>query len=143
MAVVAFCPTEDARNPFAFSEGLSPAPFIIDAPAAGARWISHVAAFLAPTSEPLVLVFHGASAVHAPALGFSRRSLRRPAVGYVLIDPVMPTIGGEYGDWPDAPVTVIITDAADDSAKDAALQSRLRGWTVTDQSLAQVLRNNF
>ena len=143
MAVVAFCPTEDSRNPFAFTEGLLPAPFIIDPPAAGARWISHVAAFLAPTSEPLVLVFHGETAIHAPALGFSRRSLRRPAVGYVLIDPVMPTIGGEYGDWPDAPVTVIITDAANDAAKDAALQSRLRGWIVTDQSLAQVLRNNF
>ncbi len=140
MAVVAFCPTENSRNPFAFHEGLLPAPFIIDPPAENARWISHVAAFLAPSSEPLILVFHGASAVHAPALGFSRRSLRRPAIGYVLIDPVMPTIGGEYGDWPDAPVTVIITKDAGPDAKDAALQSRLRGWTVTDESLAKVLR---
>lgn len=143
MAVVAFCPTEDSRNPCAFSEGLSPSPFIIDPPAAGAKWVAHVAAFLAPTTEQLVLVFHGETAVHAPAIGFSRRALRRPAIGYVLIDPVMPTIGGDYGDWPDAPVTVIMTENAGETAKDAAMQSRLRGWTVTNDSLAQVLRTHY
>jgi hypothetical protein len=76
---------------------------------------------------------------HAPALGFSRRSLRRPAVGYVLVDPVLPTIGGDYGDWPDAPVTVIISDDPPEYAREAAMQSRLRGWTVTSESLQEVL----
>ena len=50
----------------------------------------------------------GEAAIHAPALGFSRRSLRRPAVGYVLVDPVMPAIGGEYGDWPDSGCSSVI-----------------------------------
>jgi hypothetical protein len=87
----------------------------------------------------LVLVFHGEMSIHAPAIGFSRRSQRRPAVGYILIDPVMPTIGGDYGDWPDAPVTVVITQDANDLAKEASLQSRLRGWKVTTDSVQEVL----
>jgi hypothetical protein len=57
----------------------------------------------------------------------------------VLIDPVMPTIGGDYGDWPDAPVTVVITETASESAKEASLQSRLRGWKVTNDSPQEVL----
>ncbi|MEY4492656.1 MAG: hypothetical protein RL355_5, partial [Actinomycetota bacterium] len=61
------------------------------------------------------------------------------AVAYVLVDPVMPQVGGEYSDWPDAPVTVVITDSASESAKEASLQSRLRGWTVTN-SLSEVLK---
>ena len=51
----------------------------------------------------------------------------------------MPTIGGDYGDWPDAPVTVIITDQANDIAKEASLQSRLRGWKVTTEPVQEVL----
>jgi hypothetical protein len=51
----------------------------------------------------------------------------------------MPTIGGDYGDWPDAPVTVVITEAAGESAKEASLQSRLRGWKVTTESPQEVL----
>ena len=112
---------------------------MITPPSESVRWVTHVASQLASTAEPLVLVFHGEASVHAPAIGFSRRSLRRPAVGYVLIDPAMPTIGGDYGDWPDAPVTVVITDSADESAKEASLQSRLRGWKVTTDSAQDVL----
>lgn len=140
MSSVAFCPTLDAVNPLVPSVQLSKSPFIVSAPAAGVRWTTHVAAELARTAEPLVLVFQGESAVHAPALGFSRRSLRRPAVGYILVDPMMPTIGGDYGDWPDAPVTVIITDDPPEYAREAAMQSRLRGWTVTNESLQDVLK---
>lgn len=139
MSSVAFCPTLEAVNPLGPSVQLAKQPFIVSAPAEGVRWITHVAAELARTAEPLVLVFYGEAAIHAPALGFSRRSLRRPAVGYVLVDPVMPTIGGDYGDWPDAPVTVIISDDSPEYAREAAMQSRLRGWTVTSDSLHDVL----
>ena len=140
MAVVAFLPTEDSLNPFANSISLATSPFVVEPPSPDAKWVSHVAAKLASTAEPLVLVFNGPTSIHAPAIGFSRKSLRRPAVAYVLVDPVMPQVGGEYSDWPDAPVTVVITDSASESAKEASLQSRLRGWTVTN-SLSEVLKN--
>lgn len=139
MATVAFCPTEYVENPFAYSVTLPLQPFVVSPPADGVRWITHVAAQLAGTSEALVLVFAGEASQYAPALGFSRKSLRSPAVGYVLIDPVMPTIGGDYGDWPDAPVTVVLTDNAPDYALDAAKQAKLRGWNVTHESLDSVL----
>jgi len=139
MSVVAFLPTLDAINPLASGMTLKTQPFIVSAPPQSMRWVTHVASQLAQTAEPLVLVFVGEASVHAPAMGFSRRALRRPAVHYVLVDPVMPTIGGDYGDWPDAPVTVVLTDSAEDFAKDAALQSRLRGWTVTRDSIESVL----
>jgi hypothetical protein len=140
MAVVAFLPTDDSLNPFANSISLTTSPFVVEPPSPDARWVSHVAAKLASTAEPLVLVFNGPTSIHAPAIGFSRKSLRRPAVAYVLVDPVMPQVGGEYSDWPDAPVTVVITDSASESAKEASLQSRLRGWTVKN-SLSEVLKN--
>ena len=139
MAVVAFLPTEDSVNPYANSISLSTSPFVIEPPSPDAKWVSHVAAKLASTAEPLVLVFNGKTSVHAPAIGFSRKSLRRPAVAYVLIDPVMPQVGGEYSDWPDAPVTVVLTVEASESAKEASLQSRLRGWTIAN-SLDEVLK---
>jgi predicted Zn-dependent protease len=141
MAVVAYLPTADSVNPFAAANQLQTSPFIISAPPQDVRWVGHVAAQLSKTAEPLVLVFVGEQSVHAPAIGFSRRSLSRPAVEYVLVDPVMPQIGGEYGDWPDAPVTVVLTDQATELAKEAALQSRLRGWTVTNEDLNKVLEN--
>ncbi len=139
MAVVAFLPTDDSLNPFANSISLTTSPFVVEPPSPEAKWVSHVAAKLASTAEPLVLVFNGPTSIHAPAIGFSRKSLRRPAVAYVLVDPVMPQVGGEYSDWPDAPVTVVITDSASESAKEASLQSRLRGWTVKN-SLSEVLK---
>ncbi len=141
MATVAFCPTLDSINPLKDTVTLKQSPFVISAPSGDVRWVAHVCSQLAQTGEPLVLVFYGDTSVHAPAIGFSRKSLRRPAVAYVLVDPVMPQIGGEYGDWPDAPVTVVITDAAGPNAKEASMQSRLRGWTVTNDSLQSVLAN--
>lgn len=145
MATVAFLPTADSVNPYAASSvggalELTKSPFIVSPPPSNIRWVAHVAGQLAKTAEPLVLVFVGETAVHAPALGFSRRSLHRPAVGYVLIDPVMPQIGGDYGDWPDAPVTVVLTDQASDLAKEASLQSRLRGWQVSNSEVIEVLK---
>jgi hypothetical protein len=35
-------------------------------------------------------------------------------------------------DWPDAPVTVVITSDADDDTRSAALGARLRGWEVLE-----------
>jgi hypothetical protein len=139
MATVAFCPTDIAEHP-AVDRSLSPAPFVVSPPEPGQRWVAHVAAALSSTAEPLILVFYGDASVHAPALGFSRRSLRRPAVGYVLVDPLLPAVGGEYGDWPDAPVTVVLTSNADAVARDAALQAQLRGWTVVHEQLSVLLR---
>ena len=139
MTTIAFLPEANCINTVAARVSLSATALVVTPPTDAIRWVTHVAAQLASTAEPLVLVFHGEMSVHAPAIGFSRRSLRRPAVGYVLIDPVMPTIGGDYGDWPDAPVTVVITDSADESAKEASLQSRLRGWKVTSDSPQEVL----
>ena len=98
MVTIAFLPEADCINAVASQVTLVATPLVITPPSESVRWVTHVASQLASTAEPLILVFHGETSVHAPAIGFSRRSLRRPAVGYVLIDPVMPTIGGDYGD---------------------------------------------
>ncbi|NBU32386.1 MAG: hypothetical protein EBS36_04370 [Actinobacteria bacterium] len=139
MATVAFCPTDTDINPHAKNINLQIAPYVISPPPAGARWITHVAAQLAGTADSLILVFSGQTSQYAPALGFSRKALRSPAVGYILIDPVMPSIGGDYGDWPDAPVTIVLTEVAPEFALDAARQAKLRGWEVTREQLAQIL----
>ena len=141
MALVAFCPTLDSVNPLVPQVQLPSQPMVIDPPADPTRWVSHVAATLAKTAEPLVLVFYGQAAIHAPAIGFSRRALRRPAISYVLVDPAMPAVGGEYGDWPDAPVTVLISENPPEFAREAALQSRLRGWEISKNTLQEILAN--
>lgn len=141
MALVAFCPTLDSVNPLVPQVQLAGQPMVIDPPADPNRWVSHVAATLAKTAEPLVLVFYGQAAIHAPAIGFSRRALRRPAISYVLVDPAMPAVGGEYGDWPDAPVTVLISENPPEFAREAALQSRLRGWEISSNTLQEILAN--
>ena len=139
MAPVAFCPDVDSVNPYANTFALPTAPYVVSPPQGDARWITHVAAQLASTAEPLILVFVGRPSVHAPALGFSRKALRSPAVGYYLIDPEMPTIGGEYGDWPDAPVTIVLTENAPEYAHEAARQAQLRGWKVSSEPLETLL----
>ena len=139
MALVAFCPTLDEVNPLAASIQLSSQHLVISAPTEPSQWVPHVAASLAKTAQPLILVFYGETSIHAPAIGFSRRSLRRPAISYVLVDPAMPKIGGEYGDWPDAPVTVLISEDPPEFAREAAMQSRLRGWEISNKSLQEVL----
>ena len=82
-------------------------------------------------SPPLLLVFTGSAAAQAPHLGFAQRSARRAVGGYVLIDPVLPRPGA-VSDWPDAPVTVVITANADDDTRSAALGARLRGWEMLE-----------
>lgn len=80
---------------------------------------------------PLLLVLSSGAAVHAPHLGFAQRSARRAVGGYVLVDPVLPRPGAA-SDWPDAPVTVIVTPDADADSRSASLGARLRGWEVLE-----------
>ena len=98
-----------------------------------AEWTARVALRIAESqaAPPLLLVLSGAAAVHAPHLGFAQRSARRSVGGYVLVDPVLPR-PGTASDWPDAPVTVVITPEADDNTRTAALGARLRGWDVLE-----------
>jgi hypothetical protein len=49
----------------------------------------------------------------------------------VLVDPVLPRPGA-VSDWPDAPVTVIVTAGADEDTRSAALGARLRSWEVLE-----------
>jgi hypothetical protein len=102
---------------------------------AESEWTARVALGIAGSTAhikpPLLLVLTGAAAAHAPHLGFAQRSARRAVGGYVLVDPVLPRPGA-VSDWPDAPVTVIITPLADDDTRSAALGARLRGWEVLE-----------
>ena len=103
-----------------------------DAPAES-EWTARTALAIAAASPatPVLLVFTGSAAAQAPFLGFAQRSARRAVGGYVLVDPVLPRPGA-VSDWPDAPVTVIVTAAADEDTRSAALGARLRGWEVLE-----------
>jgi len=107
-----------------------------------AEWTARTALSIAEQAPepPLLLVLTGDEAVHAPHLGFAQRSARRVVGGYVLVDPVMPKPGA-VSDWPDAPVTVIITPNADDDVRGTALGARLRGWEVLDGDARQLIRD--
>ena len=85
----------------------------------------------ADPAPPLLLVLTGTACAFAPHLGFAQRSARRTVGGYVLVDPVLPR-PGSVSDWPDAPVTVVVTSDADQDTRSAALGARLRGWDVVD-----------
>ena len=87
---------------------------------------------------PLLLVFTGEAAVHAPHVGFAQRSARRAVGGYVLVDPVLPKPGA-VSDWPDAPVTVIVSPGASEEARSSALGARLRGWEVLEGDPAEII----
>ncbi len=104
-------------------------------------WVPRVAVSIgtaAPDFDgPVLLVLTGGFAAHAPSLGFAQRAARRPVAGYVLVDPILPTAGSH--DWPDAPVTVVLTPAADDDARSAGLAARLRGWEIIDGELEGAL----
>ena len=104
------------------------------------QWTARVALEIhaAQPAAPLLLVFTGDACVHAPALGFAQRSARRAVIGYALVNPVLPR-PGSAPDWPDAPVTVIVTPEADDNCRSHALGARLRGWEVRDGFADDVL----
>lgn len=105
-------------------------------------WTARVAVEIGSSTAaaPLLLVFTGEACAQAPRLGFAQRSARRPVAGYVLIDPVLPK-PGSASDWPDAPVTVVITDGADDDTRSAALGARLRGWEVIEGDAAAAVQD--
>ena len=102
-----------------------------DARTARAHWVAHLAVALATsgTQAPVMLVMAGSSGGMAAALGFSQRASRRSVSRYVLVDAALPSADERSGDWPDAPVHVIASPAADALEVN---QARLRGWDVVD-----------
>ena len=76
---------------------------------------------------PLVIVAEGALALLVPAIALSQRAARRRVSEYVLIDPELPPVTDS---WPDAPVTLVSSD----ETSGAAMQARLRGWTLLTQA---------
>lgn len=118
-------------TPGASYDVTSPALDLGDGDHPDIQWTSRVALDIAAASPaaPVLLVLAGSYAVHAPELGFAQRSARRAIDGYVLVDPALPPVGG---DWPDAPVVVILTADADAETRSAALGARLRGWEVLE-----------
>lgn len=87
---------------------------------------------------PLLLVFTGAACTRAPYVGFAQRAARRAVSGYVLVDPILPAPGA-VTDWPDAPVTVVLTADADADTRSAGLGARLRGWDVVEGEPASII----
>lgn len=137
MPTFAFCPTSDGEFPGARGFVLKDAPHIVPAAPSNVPYVAHTAAALAKTADALVLVLSGSACVHAPALGFSRRALRRPCLGYLLINPELPQVGGDYSDWPDAPINVLVTDENFDAS--ALSQIRLRGWKLHSGTIQEAL----
>jgi hypothetical protein len=125
---------------------------------AGGPWVAECSVSLmrSVVQEPIVLVASGARCDELPAVGWARRSARRPVGAYVLIDPTTTPVhrGQGDGDWPDAPVIVLTgdqteghSDAARADERAAMLQARLRGWTVVpyenrpDDRMVEVLNS--
>lgn len=79
---------------------------------------------------PYVVIARGAAASEVPALAYALRAARRPAHGYVLVEPAL-AADRQWVDWPDAPVTVIT------SSDDVARGARLRGWQVARGTWAE------
>jgi hypothetical protein len=104
------------------------------------HWTARVALEIAAADPvaPLLLVFVADASALAPHVGFAQRAARRSVGGYVMVDPVLPR-PGVVSDWPDAPVTVIVTDGADEDTRSAALGARLRGWDVVDGDPASII----
>lgn len=102
------------------------------------EWTARCALMIAAANPapPVLLVLARDHAANAPALGFAQRSARRAVASYVLVDPALPAAGG---DWPDAPVTVIVTPGADSDTRSAALGARLRGWEVVEGEAVGVI----
>ena len=98
-----------------------------------ANWVADCSVSIMQSSvtEPVVLVAAGHHCDDLPAVGWARRSARRPAGAYILINPTTtPAHRGQGdGDWPDAPV-IVLTNGGDNDERQAVMQARLRGWTV-------------
>lgn len=100
----------------------------------GSQWVANVSVTMlrSVVNEPAVLVAGGAHCLELPAVGFARRSARRPVGGYVFVDPQGVPVSNAVGDtdWPDAPVIVLTHGAGDAAERETVMQSRLRGWSV-------------
>jgi hypothetical protein len=120
-------PSTDDRHTSLMDEFLLGCPsarvIIVDPSAAGSRSarMSVAISELAPV-PPLSVVSFGAAAQLLPQIAVAQRAAHRRVAEYVLVDPVLPTVSDA---WPDAPVTVVC-----EPTNQAALQGRLRGWTV-------------
>ena len=100
----------------------------------GGPWVAEcsVSMMKSVLEEPVILVAEAANCDLLPSVGWARRSARKPAGGYVLINPTTTPHhrGLGDGDWPDAPVIVLTDNKGTDEQRSAIMQARLRGWTV-------------
>lgn len=98
---------------------------------ARAHWVAHLAVALATSGAqaPVLLVMAGSSGSMGAALGFSQRASRRAVSRYVFVDAALPAFDERSGDWPDAPVHVVVSPAADPLEVN---QARLRGWDLVE-----------
>lgn len=119
-----------------------PADPDLDLKTATAHWIAHNAMTLtaAQPERPVLLVANGPAGSLLRALGFSQKASRRPVSGYIVVDGDLPKAGS--ADWPDAPVTYVVTDEGRKSStiEDNAHQAALRGWTVEKTDAASAIR---
>lgn len=105
------------------------------------HWVAHVSVEITrhKPRSPLLLVARGAATSRLCALGFAQKASRHPVSGYVIIDGPLPET--RQADWPDAPVDIVLTPEADDTARQAARVAELRGWTCHfDADPAAVIR---
>lgn len=79
---------------------------------------------LSPT-PPLTFVAFGRSALSLPALALSQRAFHRRVASYLLVDPAIPAVTDV---WPDAPVSVYLTDGR--AAEHTRREAELRAWRV-------------
>jgi len=92
-------------------------------------WVAALAATLydmvrtGRVTGPYYVIGQGDDVNDVPALAFALRAARRPASGYLFIEPRL-TADRRWVDWPDAPVTVVT------ASPDAERAARLRGWQV-------------
>ena len=100
----------------------------------GPQWVANVSVTMlrSVVTEPAVLIASGEHCLDLPAVGFARRSARRPVGGYVFVDPRGVPVSSAVGDtdWPDAPVIVLTHGGGEASERETVMQARLRGWTV-------------
>lgn len=79
--------------------------------------------------EEWLLIASGETALALPDIAFALRAQHRKVIGYRIIDGVLPS---PNPDWPDAPVTYVLTQHNEDLQRQAN-QARLRGWDVSDR----------
>lgn len=101
---------------------------VLEVPAAGspaANRSAHACAAIAAAAPaaPLVVAAAGDAALLLPAVARAQLAAHRRVEEYLLVRPDLPPVTDS---WPDAPVTVVVDDAADL----VAATVRLRGWTL-------------